>query len=89
MLDQGSAMVSSKTVKYDYNGMFVPLPQLTVEPGKREQITLTGTDAKPNDKEWNKIAGEELTLTIKDIQLGGKTIAQQSVTFVPENPELH
>jgi hypothetical protein len=88
MLDPGSAMVSSKTVGYEYNAKFVPLPQLTVAPGKSEEITLTGTDAAPSKDEWNKIAGEELTLTIKDIQLGGRTIAQQSVKFVPENPHL-
>ena len=37
---------------------------------------------------WNKIAGVQLTLTLKGMRMGENVLGTQVVTFVPENPML-
>jgi hypothetical protein len=86
-LDPGSVMVASKNVDYQYNNKFIPLPDMVIPPGESQDLDLDGKEvtAAPS---WRKIAGEQLTLTLKGMRLGEKTLAKQVVTFVPENPML-
>jgi len=86
-LDPGSVMVSSKNINYQYNNKFLPLPDLVILPGDTEDLDLDGkevTDAPT----WKKIAGEQLTLTLKGMRMGEEVLGTQIVTFVPENPML-
>jgi hypothetical protein len=87
-LDAGAVRVSSKNVSYEYNDRFLPLPQLTIAPHKSEHISMTGKDVSAGEDEWNKIAGERLTVTIKELRLGRRILPQQTVEFAPENPKV-
>lgn len=85
--DHGSVRVSSKNIAYQYNDKFLPLGDLVIPPGDARGIQLTGKDVnEAND--WNKIAGERLTVTVRGIRSGMRELRQQSVTFVPENPMI-
>lgn len=86
-LDPGSLMVASKNIEYQYNNKFIPLPDLVVPPGDAEEINLDGREVTSTPS-WRKIAGEQMTLTLKGMRLGEKVLGAQSVTFVPENPLL-
>jgi hypothetical protein len=86
-LDPGSVMVSSKNINYQYNNKFLPLPDMVILPGESGDLDLDGkevTDAPT----WKKIAGEQLTLTLKGMRMGEKVLGTQVVRFVPENPML-
>jgi hypothetical protein len=85
--DHGTAKVSSRNVPYQYNDRFIPLPDLTILPKKSETVKLTGND-RSDENDWHKIAGEQLTITIRGLRMGEKEIAPQAVTFVPENPMM-
>ncbi len=87
-LDPGSLMVASKNIEYQYNNKFIPLPDLVVPPGDDEEINLDGREVT-SAPSWRKIAGEQMTLTLKGMRLGEKVLGAQSVTFVPENPLLN
>ena len=87
-LDQGSAILSSRNMNYQYNNKMIPLPHLVIEPLRSDVVAMNGSDIS-GDEDWNKIAGEQLTLTLRGIRLGVKTLSQQTVTFVPENPKLN
>jgi hypothetical protein len=39
-------------------------------------------------EDWHKIAGEQLTITVKGVRLAMKELPQQLVTFIPQNPKL-
>lgn len=86
-LDPGSAMVSSRNIEYQYNNKFIPLPDLVILPGDSEELKLDGKEVTDTPS-WTKIAGEQLTLTLKGMRLGLKTLKTQVVYFVPENPLL-
>jgi hypothetical protein len=86
-LDPGSVMVASKNVDYQYNNRFIPLPDMVIPPGESEELKLDGKEVTTAPS-WRKIAGEQLTLTIKGMRLGEKILDKQVVTFVPENPML-
>jgi hypothetical protein len=86
-LDVASMRVSSRNITYQYNNKFVPLPSMTINPGGRETLHLTGKDIDPAD-DWHKIAGERLVLTIKGVRLGHRELPLIAVTFVPSNPRL-
>ena len=85
--DRASVKVSSRNIAYQYNNMFLPVPPLSVEPKNSDVVTLRGRQVT-EEEDWNKIAGEQLTITIKGIMLGEKELPQQSVSFVPDNPKL-
>jgi len=80
--------VASRNVPYQYNRRFVPLTSETVSPRDERTITLVGRAAPKTSDPWLAVAGEELVVTIKGISYGGRTLAQQAVTFVPRNPKL-
>jgi len=86
-LDLASAKVSSRNIAYQFNDLFVPLPQILVPPHASDRVTLTGRDVGGVD-DWLKIAGERLTVTIKGVQLGGTALAPLEAAFVPVNPKL-
>lgn len=86
-LDPGSLMVASKNIEYQYNNKFIPLPDLVVPPGDSEEINLDGKEVTSTPS-WRRIAGEQMTLTLKGMRLGEKILGTQAVTFVPENPLL-
>jgi hypothetical protein len=87
LLYSGGVKVSSKNVNYQYNNRFVPLPFMVVAPGRSERVVLTGKDIGGQD-DWNKIAGERMTVTIRGIRLGETRLPEVSVEFIPENPKL-
>ena len=86
-LDPGTVMVSSKNIDYQYNNKFIPLPDMVVPPGDSEDLDLDGKEVTSSPT-WRKIAGEQLTLTLKGLRLGEKVLGTQTITFVPENPLL-
>jgi len=86
-LNPGTVMVSSKNINYQYNNKFLPLPDLVVPPGHSEDLDLDGKEVTASPT-WKKIAGEQMTLTLKGMRLGDNMLGTQVVTFVPENPML-
>lgn len=86
-LEVGSVKVSSRNIAYQYNNRFVPLPSLRITPHSSDIVKLSGTDIAEED-DWHKIAGEQLTVTIKGVKLGGNELSEQHIVFVPENPKL-
>lgn len=87
-LDAGSAKISSRNISYQYNNKLVPLPHLFIEPSHSDVVRMVGSDISGTD-DWNKIAGEQLTLTLQGMRSGNRPVAAQHVTFVPTNPRLH
>jgi hypothetical protein len=86
-LDNGAVKISSKNISYQYNNKLVPLPHLFIEPSHSDVVRMVGSDISGTD-DWNKIAGEQLTLTLQGIRLGERPVASQRVTFIPVNPKL-
>jgi hypothetical protein len=86
-LDPGSVMVASKNVDYQYNNRFLPLPDMVIPPGESQELDLDGKEVTTAPS-WRKIAGEQLTLTLKGMRFGEKVLGTQTVTFIPENPLL-
>ena len=86
-LETGTARVSSRNIAYQYNNKHVPLPHLVVAPSRSETVKMEGSDISGKD-DWNKIAGEQIVLTLQGIRLSDRKVAAQHVTFVPENPML-
>lgn len=87
-LDPGVVKISSRNVAYQHNDKFLPLPDMRVGPGRSDRLELNGRDVQSGTDEWNKIAGEQLTVTIKGMRLGRRTLVEQTVTFVPDNPRM-
>src|SRR5260221_4339908 len=69
LLDQGIVKISSRNVAYQYNDKFIPLPHLVIVPSASDTLALRGSDLSGED-DWNKIAGEQLTLTLQGVRLG-------------------
>lgn len=86
-LDPGSVRVSSRNIDYQYNNKFIPLPDITIPPGDSEELKLDGREVT-DEPSWTRIAGEQLTLTLRGLRIGVKTLKEQTVRFVPENPLL-
>ncbi len=86
-LTSATARVSSRNIPYQFNDKFVPLPPLVIHPHGSNIITLSGNDVSGQD-DWHKIAGEQITVTVKGMRLGWNELALQEVKFVPTNPYL-
>ena len=86
-LGLGAVKVSSRNVRYQYNDKFIPLPSLKISPAHSDVVILTGKEIT-EENDWNKIAGEQLTLTFQGIRLGEQILPQQIVIFTPENPKI-
>ena len=82
------ARVTSRNVPFQYNKKFVPLTAEPVAPQGERTIELVGRAAPRTSDPWLAVAGEELVLTVKGIKYGSRTLAEQSVSFVPRNPKL-
>jgi hypothetical protein len=87
-LDPGVVKITSRNMSYAYNDKFLPLPQMTIRPRSSERFVLTGKDLHASKNEWNKIAGERMTIVMKGIRLGEKELPQQEISFVPDNPKV-
>jgi hypothetical protein len=83
----GTVRVSSRNIDYQYNDKFLPLPTLNIPPHQSESIHLTGRSIETKE-DWNRIAGERLTVTLQGLQLGAVVLPAMTVTFIPENPKL-
>ena len=79
--------ISSRNITYRYNDKFLPLPHSVILPSHADVVTMSGNDLTQQD-DWNKIAGEQLTVTLKGLRLGERVLSEQTVTFVPENPKM-
>jgi len=86
-LDQATAKVNSRNISYMYNNKFLPLPMLVIPPGGSNSVTLNGKD-RVDDNDWHKIAGEQMTVTLKGLREGAREIPPRDVTFIPENPMI-
>lgn len=87
LLGRGSIRVKSNNIAYQYNDKFLPLPEMIIPPYQRDVVKLVGREV--NGKEdWNKIAGEQLRITIKGIRAGERELAAQTAIFIPENPKV-
>ena len=81
--------VSSRNVHYQYNNMFLPIMLPSVPPGGQRTLTLTGeSTSRTGDDLWLRIAGEELTVTMKGMALGDQQLDGQVIKLVPLNPKL-
>jgi hypothetical protein len=87
-LKQGHIRGSSRNIRYENNGRYVPLPFVDILPGEEFQITLAGTDTETVAEPWFKIAGERVRLEIKGLLLKGKILNPMVVEFIPVNPKL-
>ncbi len=85
--DRSAMRVSSLNVHYQYNNKFLPLPWEPIAPRSTGTRKLTGKEVT-TEGNWHKIAGEQLTITIKGLSLAGKELKSQTVIFVPENPNI-
>lgn len=86
-LDLALIRITSRNISYQYNDKFIPLPPLHIAPHERDSVLLAGRDVSGND-DWHVIAGERLKVTIRGVKVGGRSMQEQDVTFVPENPKL-
>lgn len=87
MFEHSAVKISSRNVSYQYNDKFLPIPLSTIPPRHSDHVTLNGREVT-GVEDWNKIAGEQLTITIKGLRLREKELPQQSVVFIPMNPKF-
>jgi len=85
--DRSAIKVSSLNVHYQYNNKFLPIPWEPIFPRSAGTRKLTGKEVT-TESNWHKIAGEQLTVTIKGLSLSGRELKSQTVVFVPENPNI-
>ena len=85
--ERGAVKVSSRNIRYQYNNKFLPLPWDPIPPRSSGIRNLTGKEVT-QESNWHKIAGEQLTITIKGLSLSGRELRSQTVTFIPENPNI-
>ncbi len=80
--------VTSRNVPFQYNDRFVPLATGPIGPESERTIPLVGRAAARQTNPWLAVAGEEMVVTVKGVKYGSRTLAEQTVTFVPRNPKL-
>lgn len=85
---QASIKGTSKNVRYQSNGRFQPMPYLAISPHKQYTMTFQGGDTHLGSDPWHKIAGEQVTLELKGLILGNKTLPSIVITLVPVNPKF-
>jgi len=86
--DQARVKVSSKRFPYRYNDKFVPFTAIELRPGETRAITLVGRAEITARPGWHRIAGEEMTVTIRGVRLGDNELSLEELHFVPVNPKL-
>ncbi len=87
-LGNGRIRITSRNVDYEMNGRFIPLPDIIVGPHSETTLTFTGTGRRRVEEPWRQIAGEQMTVTLRGLLLGGREIPGHEVRFVPVNPKL-
>jgi hypothetical protein len=88
-LTQAYVRVRSRNIPYPYNDRSLPVTVSCVPPSATDSLTLVGEAAGIEGQDpWLKIAGEEMTLTLKGMRLGRRAVQQQVVRFIPVNPKL-
>jgi hypothetical protein len=81
--------IMSRNIPYRYNGMFLPVTMTSIPPGDHRTLSLAGeVDHLRQDDPWRAIAGEKLVVTLKGMRIKGKTLAMQTIQFIPKNPKL-
>jgi len=81
--------ISSRNVPYRYNDKFLAVTIPSVGPGRAERLTLEGeAENLPTEDPWRAIAGEEVTITLKGLRMGGRSLKPQVIRMVPHNPKL-
>jgi hypothetical protein len=85
--ERAAVRVASRNVKYQYNNKFLPIPWDALLPQSSATHKITGREVT-DASDWNKIAGERLSLTIKGLNLSGRELNPQTVDFIPENPKI-
>lgn len=85
--DRGTLRIASRNVKYQYNNKFIPIGDIVVPPHDSYSMPLQGKEITDRDN-WHKIAGEQLSLTLRGLRLGDRQLKEQTVNFIPENPNF-
>lgn len=81
--------ISSRNVPYRYNDKFLAVTIPSVGPGRAERLTLEGeAENLPTEDPWRAIAGEEVTITLKGLRMGGRSLKPQSSGWFPTIPNL-
>jgi hypothetical protein len=89
-LDDAYFRIDSRNVPFRYNNMMLPLSGgKTIGPRSEQTFDLVGTAKAQVPSLWHLVAGEQLTLTVTGLRIGGKQLDQFVVTFIPRNPKLH
>ncbi len=87
-LRQAFLKATSTNVRYQFNDRSQPLPFVIVPPGGAYTLTLMGSDTKPAEDPWLKIAGERIEVEMRGLLLGFKPVPPILITLVPYNPKL-
>jgi hypothetical protein len=87
-LRQGFIKGTSRNVKYAANDRFLPLAHVVILPSREYSFSLEGEDTDASGDPWLKIAGEQITIEIRKMFLGGKEVRPVVFTLVPHNPKL-
>jgi hypothetical protein len=85
--ERAAVRVSSRNVHYQYNNKFLPIPWDPILPRSSAIHKITGKEVT-NASDWNKIAGELLSITIKGLRLADRELPAQTIDFQPENPKI-
>ena len=85
--ERAAIRVSSRNVRYQYNDKFLPIPWDPLLPQSSATHKITGREVT-DASDWNKIAGERLSVSFKGLSLSGRELVPQTVEFIPENPKI-
>jgi hypothetical protein len=87
-LKQAVAKVTSNTVAYRYNGIFLPMPYVDILPGENYSLEMVGSDTRMLRHPINAIVGERMTVVLWGITANRRGIDSVVVHFQPVNPEF-
>ncbi|MEX2090091.1 MAG: hypothetical protein WEB62_09970 [Bacteroidota bacterium] len=87
-LRQGFIKGTAKNVRYQFNDRFQPLPHVVVPPGTSYTMVMQGSDTELVAEPWHKIAGEQVTIELRGIQMGSKPVNPVVITMIPRNPKF-
>ena len=81
--------IASRNIPYKMNNKSLPVGILSIPPNEEKLLVLNGeVESLSTEDPWRAIAGEELTVTLKGMKRGVRTVAPQVIRFVPHNPKL-
>lgn len=79
---------TSKNVRYQFNDRFQPLPHVAVPPGRSYTMVMQGSDTEVVAEPWHKIAGEQVTIELRGMLVGGKPVNPVVLIMIPRNPKF-